>query len=148
MIIRKSKGTRTNEAKAYQERDVRAGTDKKRRAEAPRDKLNATRPLPHKLKTIRRHTTMTKNELTAKVRELKELKAMQDELAAEISAIEDTIKAHMTAENTDTLTVDVFKVRWTVYTSSRIDTTALKAELPDVAARYTKTSEARRFQVA
>ena len=36
---------------------------------------------------------MSANELTSKVRELKELKAMADELAAEITAIEDAIKA-------------------------------------------------------
>ncbi len=30
-------------------------------------------------------------------------------------------------------------------TSSRVDTTALKKDMPDVAARYTKTTETRRF---
>ncbi len=40
---------------------------------------------------------MSKTEMTNKVRELKELKAMADELAAEITAIEDSIKADMTA---------------------------------------------------
>ncbi len=40
---------------------------------------------------------MSMNELTKKVRELKELKAMADELAAEITAIEDDLKAEMTA---------------------------------------------------
>ena len=43
---------------------------------------------------------MSANELTSKVRELKELKATADELAAEITAIEDEIKAEMTARNT------------------------------------------------
>ena len=38
---------------------------------------------------------MSTNTLTAKIRELKELKAMQDELEAEITAIEDEIKAFM-----------------------------------------------------
>ena len=48
---------------------------------------------------------MSANEMTAKVRELKELKAMAEELAAEITAIEDSIKAEMTARNTDEMTV-------------------------------------------
>lgn len=43
--------------------------------------------------------TMSTNEMTSKIRELKELKAMAEELAAEITAIEDTIKAEMTARN-------------------------------------------------
>lgn len=38
---------------------------------------------------------MSTKEMTAKVRELKELKAMAEELEAEITAIEDTIKAEM-----------------------------------------------------
>lgn len=55
--------------------------------------------------------TMSTNEMTSKIRELKELKAMAEELAAEITAIEDTIKAEMTARNTDEMTVDVYKIR-------------------------------------
>ena len=43
---------------------------------------------------------MSANEMTAKVRELKELKAMAEELAQEITAIEDVIKAELTARNT------------------------------------------------
>lgn len=91
---------------------------------------------------------MSKVELASKVRELKELKIMADELAAEITAIEDAIKAEMTAQDLTEMTVDVFKVRWTFVTSNRVDTTALKKELPDVAARYTKTTESRRFSMA
>ena len=52
---------------------------------------------------------MSTTELTSKIRELKELKQMADELAAEITAIEDIIKAEMTARNTDEMIVDVFK---------------------------------------
>lgn len=48
---------------------------------------------------------MSANEMTAKVRELKELKAMADEIAAEITAIEDEIKAEMTARNTKQETI-------------------------------------------
>ena len=51
---------------------------------------------------------MSKTEMTNKVRELKELKAMADELAAEITAIEDSIKADMTAQDVEEITVDVY----------------------------------------
>lgn len=91
---------------------------------------------------------MSTNELASRVRELKELKLMQEELVIEITAIEDAIKAEMTARKTEEMAVDIFKIRWTAYISSRIDTTALKNELPEVAARYTKTTESRRFSVA
>ncbi len=91
---------------------------------------------------------MSQNELTAKIRELKELKAMADEIAAEITTIEDTIKAEMTARNTDEMMVDVFKVRWQTVTSNRIDTTAFKKAMPELAERFTKTTESRRFTIA
>ena len=91
---------------------------------------------------------MSANELTSKVRELKELKAMAEELQSEITTIEDAIKAELTARNTSEILVDVFKIRWTAYTSSRVDTTALKKELPDIAARYTRITESRRFSIA
>ena len=68
---------------------------------------------------------MSTNELASKVRELKELKAMAEELAAEIAAIEDVLKAEMTAQGTDEMTVDIFKIRWKPVISSRLDSKAL-----------------------
>ena len=91
---------------------------------------------------------MSKNEMTSKVRELKELKAMADELAAEITAIEDSIKADMTAQGVEELTVDVFTVRYKTVTSTRFDTTAFKKTHAELYAQYTKQTESRRFSVA
>lgn len=107
-------------------------------------RLRNTRPNTNK-KEI---TTMSANELTAKVRELKELKAMAEELTAEITAIEDAIKAEMTARDTDEMQIDVYKIRWTKVTSNRFDTTAFKKAMPELAEKYTKTTESRRFSVA
>lgn len=91
---------------------------------------------------------MSKTEMTSKVRELKELKAMADELAAEITSIEDSIKADMTAQGVEELTVDVFTIRYKTVKSSRFDTTAFKKAMPDLAAQFTKQTESRRFTVA
>ena len=91
---------------------------------------------------------MSKTEMTSKVRELKELKAMADELAAEITALEDCIKADMTAQGIEEMTVDVYKVRYKTVKSSRFDTTAFKKAMPDLAAQFTKETESRRFTVA
>lgn len=91
---------------------------------------------------------MSANEMKSKVKELKELKAMADELAAEISALEDSIKAEMTARNTDEMLVDVYKVRWTKVQSSRFDTSAFKKAMPDLYAQFTKQTESRRFTIA
>lgn len=91
---------------------------------------------------------MSANELTTKIRELKELKAMAEQIAAEIATIEDALKAEMTARNTEEMTVDVFKVRWTTVKSSRFDSTAFKKTHGDLYAQYTKESVSRRFSVA
>lgn len=91
---------------------------------------------------------MSIDMMNAKVKELRELKRMQDELAAEIEAIQDEIKAHMTAQDADALTGIDWKITWKAVTSNRLDTTALKKALPDVAAQYTKTTTARRFVLA
>lgn len=91
---------------------------------------------------------MSANELTAKVRELKELKAMAEELAAEITAIEDEIKALMDEQGTEELLVDMFKVRYSTVTSSRFDTTAFKKTHADLYGQYTKQTTSRRFSIA
>lgn len=91
---------------------------------------------------------MSTIELTTKIRELKELKAMAEEIATEITSIEDVIKAEMTARDTDEMTVDVYKVRWTKVSSNRFDTSIFKKAMPDLAAQFTKQTESRRFTVA
>lgn len=91
---------------------------------------------------------MSQNELTAKIRELKELQQLIDEATAEADAIRDAIKAEMTAAGVDELVVDVFKVRWQKVTSNRFDTTAFKKTHADLYAQYTKPQETRRFTVA
>lgn len=90
---------------------------------------------------------MSNQELAIAARELKQLKLMHDELAAEIKTLEDAIKAHMDEQMLDTIITTDVKITWKTVTSSRIDTTALKKALPDVAAVFTKESVTRRFCV-
>lgn len=90
---------------------------------------------------------LTKN-LDSQIHELRELRRMADELAAEMESITDSIKRHMDAESVDTLNGTDWKVTYKAVTSSRLDTTALKKALPDLAAQFTKTSTVRRFSVA
>ena len=91
---------------------------------------------------------MSIDMMNSKVKELRELRRMADELAGEIEAIQDEIKAHMTAQDTDTLNGLDWKITWKNITSSRLDSTALKKELPDIAARFMKQTTARRFVLA
>ena len=91
---------------------------------------------------------MSTIELSSKVKELRELRRMADELQQEIDGLTDQIKAVMTERNTDTLTGDDYKITWKAVTSSRLDTAALKKAFPDVAVAFTKASVSRRFTLA
>ena len=84
-------------------------------------------------------------EITAKVTEYQELKRMLEEIEAEMAALQDEIKAHM--GDSELLMAGPYKVSYKNVTSSRVDTTALKKALPDIAAKYTKTTTTRRFTV-
>lgn len=88
---------------------------------------------------------MSNSEIIAKVQELQELKRMQEELSAEIEAVQDAIKAIMGDQ--EELSAGAFRVTWKPVTTSRIDTTALKKELPDIDARFLKTTTSRWFCV-
>lgn len=91
---------------------------------------------------------MDKTELISKVRELKELKQMADELAAEIASIEDELKAEMLAQNAEEMTVDVFKLRYKTVVSSHFDSKAFKATHEELYKQYSKQTESRRFTIS
>lgn len=80
-----------------------------------------------------------------RIRELKELKLMREELDAEITAIEDAIKAEM-GERVE-LVVGAFKVLWKPVTSRRIDVTAFRKALPELAEDFTSETTTRRFSI-
>lgn len=90
---------------------------------------------------------MSINDLTTRIHDLKELRIMKEQLEAEITAIEDSIKEHMTFFNVDTITTAEYKITWKEVESTRLDTTALKKEFPDIASRYSVTTMTRRFLV-
>lgn len=80
--------------------------------------------------------------------ELAQYIRIQEEAAATVEALKDQLKAQMQAAGVDTLAGAEHKATYKAVTNSRVDTTALKKELPDIAARYTKTTETRRFTFA
>lgn len=80
--------------------------------------------------------------------ELAQYTRLQEETAAIIDGLKDELKAIMQERNTDTLTGTEHKASYKAVVSSRIDTTAIKKELPEVAAKYTRTTETRRFTFA
>lgn len=88
------------------------------------------------------------NGIESKVKELRELRRMAEELQGEIDTLTDSIKAEMTANKVDTLTGSDWKITWKDIASTRLDTKALKRALPDVAAAFTRTTNIRRFVLA
>ena len=88
---------------------------------------------------------MSNPSLESTIHEILDLKRMREELDATIATLEDSIKAVMGDD--ELLTAGAYKVSWKTFTFSRVDTTALKKALPDIAAQYTKTTTARRFSI-
>ena len=79
------------------------------------------------------------------MRELAQYTRLQEETAAIIDGLKDELKTIMQERNTDTLTGTEHKASYKAVVSSRIDTSALKKDAPEIAAKYTRTTESRRF---
>lgn len=85
------------------------------------------------------------NEIMA---QLAQYNRMAEETAAIIDGLKDQIKQYMTENELETLTGDEHKAIYKAVESNRVDTKALKAELPEIAARYTTTTTTMRFTFA
>jgi predicted phage-related endonuclease len=91
---------------------------------------------------------MSTVELAEKARQYRETQAFIRQLQDEAESIKAALTAEMDRRGLETLEADMFTVHWKETTSARVDTTALKREMPDVAAQFTKTTQIRRFSVA
>ena len=89
---------------------------------------------------------MSTNEIAAKCRELRELLSLIDEAQAEADAIKDALKREL--GDTEELRAGEYRISWKPVKSVKLDVKALKAALPDVAARFSRESTTRRFCVA
>ncbi len=89
---------------------------------------------------------MSTREIELKIKELRNIERLIEEAQAEAETIKDQIKAIM--GESEELRAGEYKVTWKTVTSTRIDTTAIKKELPEIAARYSKQSKTRRFLIA
>lgn len=89
---------------------------------------------------------MSTTELEGKIRELRQLQALIDEAQAEAETIRDAIKAHM--GESEELRAGEYRVTWKPIKTARIDTSALRKALPDVAQAFTRETITRRFVVA
>ena len=89
---------------------------------------------------------MSTHEIEVKCRELRELLSLIDEAQAEADAIKDALKREL--GDAEELRAGEYHLTWKPVTTSRLDTKALRAALPDVAERFSRESTVRRFCVA
>lgn len=91
---------------------------------------------------------MSRENINEIMRQIAEYSRIQEETSAILDGLKDKLKDYMTAEHIDTLTGEEHKATYKEVTSSRVDTKALKKELPDVADRYSITTTTMRFTFA
>lgn len=85
------------------------------------------------------------DNLNGLMREIAEYSRMAEEIGATLDSLKDSLKKYMDENGLDSIAGNEHKASYKAVTSSRIDTTALKQDMPEIAAKYTKTTETRRF---
>lgn len=89
---------------------------------------------------------MSEKELIEKVRQMREMQRLAEEASAAAEALKSEIKSFMGER--EELCAGDYRITWKSVVSARLDAAALKRELPDVAAMFTKETVSRRFAVA
>lgn len=84
-------------------------------------------------------------DYNAKMAELAQYKRILEEAQATVDGLQDEIKRYMIENGIETLTGTEHKASYKPVTSTRIDTSALKRDMPDIASKYSKTSVSNRF---
>lgn len=91
---------------------------------------------------------MSTKNINDKIKDLRELQRMADEIDAEIESIKDLLKAEMITRNTDEIITNEYKLRYKEVTSSRFDSTAFKIKHTDLYNEFVKVTTSKRFTIA
>ena len=84
-------------------------------------------------------------DYNAKMAELAQYKRMLEEVQATVDGLQDEIKRYMIENGLETLAGNEHKASYKPVTATRIDTTALKRDMPEIAKQYSKTAVSNRF---
>ena len=84
-------------------------------------------------------------DYNAKMAELAQYKRILEEVQATVEGLQDEIKRYMIENGLETLAGNDHKASYKPVTTTRIDTSALKRDMPDIASKYSKTSVSNRF---
>lgn len=90
---------------------------------------------------------MTTQNINEKIRELKELTRMAEEIAAEQEVIRGELKRELERRQVDEISTSEYKVRFKAVTTTRFDSTAFKSKYADLYAQFTKTTKSKRFSI-
>lgn len=90
---------------------------------------------------------MSMNMLLALVEQYKEAAQLIEAAQAEQEKIREQIKAELAARNTTSLEVGCHKVRLSDFTSSRLDSKAIKAVAPDLYCRFVRVVTGQRLTI-
>lgn len=77
--------------------------------------------------------------------ELAQYKRMHEETAAIIEGLQNILKEYMLEEGREVVSSGAHKATYKDVVTRRLDSIALKAEQPEVAARYTRETSVKRF---
>lgn len=91
---------------------------------------------------------MSGAELLSLVEQYREAQQLIEAAQAEMDTIKATITAEMSRRDVERMDVGTHKVTLKTVTTSRLDGKAIKAAVPDLAARFIKTTTTTRFCVA
>ena len=91
---------------------------------------------------------MTDRQIENRIKKLQEIEAQTAALEKEADAIRAEIKADMEAKGIDELQTKNFFIRWKEIISNRLDSKALKDQMPDVYRMFIKQNSSKRFTIA
>ena len=90
---------------------------------------------------------LSKKVAAEKLARWEELSAIEKEILAEKSAIEDDFKKELDRKGVEILEIGNKKVRWTSVVSNRFDSTGFKKSFPELYKAWTKAVPSRRFTI-
>ena len=91
---------------------------------------------------------MTTLELSTKAREYREIQALIKELEAEAEALKQMMIQELDSRKVEELAAGEYKIRHSLYETSRLDSSKLKIDRPELYQAYIKKAMSTRFQVA
>ena len=91
---------------------------------------------------------MSSTELVSLVEQYREAQQLIEAAQAELEAIKAQVTAEMDRRGVSQMDAGTHRIRLQQVTISRLDSKALRAAVPDLAARFIRQSTTRRFTVA